>query len=189
MDDWGLAVVLTIVGAFLGTIISPASKLAFASLLARDDERFSYSIGGGLALLSAANALWVLSFILFETAENSPWALVEVLILYFGAAVLLLASFSQFRRCSDGAVEANVLCVVSILVLGNLAWLLGESSEVGLRIFGLDSFPHLVVKYCFFVAAAAFFAAAVVKAVMRRVVPAEQSAAADCEDATKEPHR
>lgn len=187
MDDWGLAVVLTIVGAFLGSIISPASKLVFARLLSRDGERYSYSIGGGLALLSAANASWVVSFLLFETAKYSRWALVAVLVLYFVAAVLLLASFSQFSACGNGAVQANVIGVVTLLVLGNLAWLLGESSEVALRIVGLDSFPHLVVKYCFFVAATAFFVAALVRSVMRRPSPAQPPAAADGEDAAAEP--
>lgn len=68
MDEVGLAVVLMIVGAFLGSIISPASEMFFSNFFAKKGNR--YSIGNGLILLCAANASWVVSFLLFETSKS-----------------------------------------------------------------------------------------------------------------------
>ncbi len=157
MDELGLALVFMIVGAFLGSIISPASEMFFANFFSRSGDR--YSIANGLTLLSAANASWVVSFLLFETTKHSASATAAVLVLYLIAAVLLVASYSQFRKSGGGAIQNRLIRVVVLLVFGNLAWLLGESAEVALRVVGFDSFPHLTVKYVFFVIAASCFLA------------------------------
>ena len=77
MDEWGLSIFTMIVGAFLGSIISPASELYFAKIFSKKGE--SYSVENGLLLLCAANAAWVISFILFEFSKISTYALIATL--------------------------------------------------------------------------------------------------------------
>ncbi len=150
MNDWGASVLLMILGAFLGSIISPASELFFANFFSKKGK--SYSFGNGLTLLCAANAAWVISFILFESSKTNGSALFVTILLYIFAAILLISSFSQFKKSEFTKETDSVKQILLCLVMGNLMWLIAESSEVILRIFGLDSFPSLIIKYILFFA-------------------------------------
>jgi len=69
----------------------------------------------------------------------------------------LIASFSQFKKSN---IDSNISIIKSMLlyiVLGNFFWLIAESSDVILIIKSLDSFPHLAMKYVFFVLSAIGF--------------------------------
>lgn len=166
MDDWGLSILTMVVGAFLGSIISPASEMYFAKKFMHKGDTYSFS--NGFVLLCAGNAAWVVSFILFEISKHSLSALIATIFLYIVAAILFIASFSQFKNAELAENSNSMKNILLFLVLGNLFWLIAEGSEVILKIFNLDYFPALAVKYALFCVAAVFFIGGVVSFIKER---------------------
>ena len=169
MDEWSASIITMILGAFLGSIISPASEMYFANKFLQKGEAYSFS--NGLVLLCAANATWVISFILVERSKTSITAMSATFFLYVVAAILLIASFSQFKKTTITEDTKPIRGILLFLILGNLLWLIAEASEVILIMLDMDAFPHLWVKYVLFFLSATLFVGGIISFMRRRENP------------------
>ena len=166
MSELGISAALTVLGAFLGSVISPAIDTMFRRLFSEHSEE--EAAVDGLVLLSAANAAWVVSFVFWGRIADSRAALATVIILYIVAGVLFIGSFQQFRRAKGLQALSDSRYLLLAIVIGSGLWLSGESAEVVLAVFGLDSFPHLALKYTFLLAAAVVFFGGAAMSLRRR---------------------
>ncbi|MEM1203433.1 MAG: hypothetical protein AAGN66_09425 [Acidobacteriota bacterium] len=166
MTDLGFSAALTVLGAFLGSVISPAIDIMFRKIFAGRSEE--PGVVDGLVLLSAANAAWVVSFVFWGYIADSRPALITVIVLYVVAGVLFIGSFLQFRRAKDLSALAESRGLLLALVVGSSLWLTAESAEVVLAFFGFDEPPYLILKHSLLATACIVFLGGAALSLWRR---------------------
>jgi len=146
MVNGGQAIVLTVLGALLGAILSPAIERLFRG---RDQEtQEKHTLARGLTLLCSANATWVMSMIVFEYARQTPLGVTVAILLYGLTVVFFIGSYTQLNHAGDASHQRWAAFVIPLL-LGNALWVGGEAFEGVLCLFAADESPQLWGKYVF----------------------------------------
>ena len=154
MNQDGSAIALTVLGALLGAVLSPAIEQMFRGKSSVASEQFSAA--RGLTLLCSANATWLVSMIVFQSSSQSIAGVLVTLLLYLLTVVFFIGSYTQFLHAGDSSHNNWSIFVVPLL-LGNALWVIGEGAEGVLRLLNRDEFPMLGIKYVFYMLSVASF--------------------------------
>ncbi|MEJ2743480.1 MAG: hypothetical protein P8176_13630 [Gammaproteobacteria bacterium] len=154
MTEIELAIISSVVGAFIGAALNPFANHFFGNLFKKKGER-EYSVNQGLLLLAAANAMWLIGYN-FGLAHTNSGALGQVAF-YFLSLFLFFGAFGQFEKGVKVKIAELKIHPVGYLILGNLFWLAGEVWEPVEHILKLNQLSYLAGKYTFVTLSILFF--------------------------------
>ena len=147
-----------VIGALLGAIISPAVNRIVESRFSSDKKCHFRS---GLILLSAANATWLVSYIvlfLFHH-DKSIQAFLGIITFFLIATFFFIFSFSHFQKANEISNQTIVKKLLYFLMFGNLLWLLAEMAEFLM----VDWFESKLIRAISYIPAICLFSFGIIK--------------------------